>query len=805
MIGVKRICVFIAAACLLAVMPLSAAAPEENRPSLPTSTRSPLLRQVERSIARGVKYLLDNQNSDGSWGEKDSRYQVGQTSLIALSLLSCGESHQSPKLAKTITWLKTHHSPMTYNVSLHACVFASLPEAVRGEELKNDVRRLLALPETKQGPTEGMYGYGPRELNRQIGWPGDFSNTQYGAMGVWYASMTPGLEIPGIYWERQERCWRRGQNDDGGWGYQQPDTDFRGRRLRGDSYASMTAAGAATLFITNDHVHLAEAQDLSVPVRNTPVERAVAWLGENFAVDRNAGLDPPPGNDEDMGEGARRGGRWVHYMLFGYERVGEASGLTKFGTHRWYEEGARFLVRTQEDDGSWIGTNPEYLGVETAYSLLFLSRGRAPVPIQKLKFGERWNNRPRDVASFIRFMRAASERHVNWQIVDADAPGNTTAAELREAPMLYLSGDRPIALSDEQKKSLKTYVDEGGLLVFVNEGQADAFARSAEALCKALWPAYAFRDLPANHPVRQGNFPTNTWTDPIRGLSNGVRELAILFPSGDASWKWQSASGATAINQSPYAPLGNLLLYVTDKANPRYKGEATWIDRDNALPADAAGTKISVARLKHAGNWDPEPLGWTRLANILHNASDAQLVVNAADIDPSQLKSGYQLAHLTATSQLKLTDPQQKALKGWLDKGGLLLFDAAGGSPEATVSFDALMAQLYPQATSTTLPPDHAIYTASFDGIEAAEHRIESVSYRSGSDDRRLPPTKLPRLRGFTIDGRLVAIESPQDITAALVGYGTGGITGYTPRSAVELMRNIVHFAATRPASPVKK
>src|SRR4030095_1110538 len=209
----------------------------ENRPSLPTSTRSPLLRQVERSIARGVKYLLDNQNSDGSWGEKDSRYQVGQTPVISRSLLSCGESHQSPKLAKTITWLKTHHSPMTYNVSLHACVFASLPEAVRGEELKNDVRRLLALPETKQGPTEGMYGYGPRELNRQIGWPGDFSNTQYGAMGVWYASMTPGLEIPGIYWERQERCWRRGQNDDGGWGYQQPDTDFRGRRLRGDSYA----------------------------------------------------------------------------------------------------------------------------------------------------------------------------------------------------------------------------------------------------------------------------------------------------------------------------------------------------------------------------------------------------------------------------------------------------------------------------------------------------------------------------------------------------------------------------------------
>ena len=35
--------------------------------------------------------------------------------------------------------------------------------------------------------------------------------------------------------------------------------------------------------------------------------------------------------------------------------------------------------------------------------------------------------------------------------------------------------------------------------------------------------------------------------------------------------------------QQPNAPLGNLLLYLTDKSNPRYKGEATWITRELAL------------------------------------------------------------------------------------------------------------------------------------------------------------------------------------------------------------------------------
>ncbi|CAN5328175.1 hypothetical protein BH09PLA1_BH09PLA1_13360 [soil metagenome] len=71
----------------------------------------------------------------------------------------------------------------------------------------------------------------------------------------------------------------------------------------------------------------------------------------------------------------------------------------------------------------------------------------------------------------------------------------------------------------------------------MNEGPTDAFAKSVSALCKDLWPRYSFRDLPADHPVLSNNFPMSGWNDPIRGLSNGLRELAILMPSGDVSWK----------------------------------------------------------------------------------------------------------------------------------------------------------------------------------------------------------------------------------------------------------------------------
>ena len=88
-----------------------------------------------------------------------------------------------------------------------------------------------------------MYTY-----RKNSGTYGDFSNTQYGVLGVWYAAMA-GLEVPNNYWRLVEDCWRSGQGRDGGWGY---------TPMEHNTYASMTAAGAATLYITYDYVHSPE-------------------------------------------------------------------------------------------------------------------------------------------------------------------------------------------------------------------------------------------------------------------------------------------------------------------------------------------------------------------------------------------------------------------------------------------------------------------------------------------------------------------------------------------------------------------
>ena len=61
-----------------------------------------------------------------------------------------------------------------------------------------------------------------------------------------------------------------------------------------------------------------------------------------------------------------------------------------------------------------------------------------------------------------------------------------------------------------------------------------------------------------------------------------------------------------------------------------------------------------------------------------------------------------------------------------------------------------------------------------------------------------------PQLTAATVNGRIVAIASAEDLTAGLVGYNIDGIVGYSPASAFELMRNVMLWRATATAPPAR-
>ncbi len=132
----------------------------------------------------------------------------------------------------------------------------------------------------------------------------------------------------------------------------------------------------------------------------------------------------------------------------------------------------------------------------------------------------------------------------------------------------------------------------------------------------------------------------------------------------------------------------------------------------------------------HSGNADPEPAGWQRLANMLHNRDLVDLQVDL--VDPARLPADAAVVHITSTDAFKLYDEQLTRVRKYLDAGGLLLADAAGGSSTANASIEDLMRSLYPAGKLEPLPIDHPIYAAG-------GTKIRQVTYRKFAIDK-LPP-----------------------------------------------------------------
>jgi hypothetical protein len=196
----------------------SEAAPTTTtRPSAQTLSTSDLARRANNAISKGVRYLLSQQSDNGGWVRRPTDgWGIGPTALVTLALLSCGEDPQNPPMVEAVKLLKRvrgqETDKATYSVGLRASVFAVLPGASRGPELKGDLAWLESnmLP----GVRSGLYNYGSHGQ-------GDYSNSQYGVLGVW-AAAEAGLEVPLSYWRTVENAWLRGQHADGGWGYTPP-------------------------------------------------------------------------------------------------------------------------------------------------------------------------------------------------------------------------------------------------------------------------------------------------------------------------------------------------------------------------------------------------------------------------------------------------------------------------------------------------------------------------------------------------------------------------------------------------------
>src|SRR3989440_12157209 len=121
-------------------------------------------KQVDDAIAKAKTWLYKQQLPDGTWEipfEEHGDQKTGQTALVLYALLSAGESHQDPRLAKAIEYLKKTDTTGVYALGVRCQVWLMLPPTpdVRAAATKD--ARILLQSIKRTGEGKGFYDYNP--------------------------------------------------------------------------------------------------------------------------------------------------------------------------------------------------------------------------------------------------------------------------------------------------------------------------------------------------------------------------------------------------------------------------------------------------------------------------------------------------------------------------------------------------------------------------------------------------------------------------------------------------------------------
>ncbi len=372
--------------------------------------------RIDAAVRRGVEFLKDRQNADGTWNGM-FQDRLGAAALAGLALREAGVAEDDEVIRRVAAQVRTRtpDEMQTYDLALSIMFLDKLTRTDRTTELRADQATNPATKDLRSGrilvgqqvdDSQLIVTLGQRLAQGQgrrgtwsytCGGPtdGDHSNTQFGVLGLWVAGQH-GLNVS----ENMRRCaqhFRSCQNTDGGWGY----------AGSGPVTASMTAAGLIALATGEGmEVQLAASTDpqsgasgRAAPGRTqdasiqSGLQRLERFLGPLDAKAGKIGGDPldflagganpfgARGGADALAELNRRLGAITQgmgsardlYTLWSIERVGVLYGLKSIGQVAWYPWGSPYLVDTQQQDGSW-----SYQGISTtvgtSFALLFLMR-----------------------------------------------------------------------------------------------------------------------------------------------------------------------------------------------------------------------------------------------------------------------------------------------------------------------------------------------------------------------------------------------------------------------------------------------
>jgi hypothetical protein len=817
-------------------------APARAQPA-PIKPEEELVNKVRAAIERGTEFLRKRQNPQGNWEGLAltlvADMEGGSTALITLALLNCGKKPDDPAMAKALDYLAGLPPRKTYVVGLQNMVFA---EAHRPKDLPIIQRNADWLVEK----AIGYKGGGGELLGWSYGQTGgtlaDNSNTQYALLGL-YAAKQAGAKIEDKHWTAIQKYYKNNQADAGSWKYHNGKTDPERNSREGASF-TMSVAGVCGLFIagmgldkSGQKLDLASGVAASCGVynENDAIARGMNWIAANFNFDQ---------------------GKSIAYNVYGIERLGRLSGQRFIGKYDWYREGCQFLVNKQDPQNGSIKVGQGLDASEelsTAFSLLFLSKGRTPVLISKFAWGEfrdagngtfremnvgaqgevNWNRKHNDTRHLVEFASRELFKGapLSWQVydirrqnVDTDEKVLAEVGVLLQSPLLYLNGHGrmpfvglPGSLLTIEEKILQKYVEEGGFILAEACCGDEEFAASFRDLMKRIFKGSDLRRLPETHAVWTTFFKDEGLAQfaGLEGLERGCRTVVVFSPIPLAGY-WEEHRFMPQPGKPPARPTdpgyrgemsyklaGNIIAYATGLELPKPKLTTTKLLDPNLLDKGPIRGLFQVAQLKGPGEDAPAPSAMRNLMAYMKVKTRLDVALKTKSLFPGDDPLfQYKFMYLHGRKVLNWSDVDIENVKSNLATGGLLLADAGCNGFDAWHKFDAsfrgICKKMFPDSPLQVIPATDPLLGAKMNGGAA----ITSIRCRRERTDGNGPEAAMrnyaPYLEGVKVDGRWVIVYSKYDIGCALEGHKAADCLGHDKESALKLASAVVLYSLKR-------
>ncbi|MBC8351972.1 MAG: DUF4159 domain-containing protein [Planctomycetes bacterium] len=737
--------------------------------------------QVSNAIDRGARFLKGEQKSDGRWTEH-SIYVGGVTALSTLALLNSGEDVKSPTVQKALDYIRSLGEPSTvYAASLQTMVLCAAEPAKDARLIGRNVQWLEAV-QLQGGKRKGAWSYGTKGN-------GDNSNTQFAILALHEAERI-GVAVKRETWVSALDYWRRTQRENGSWGYTESEP----------ATGSMTCAGIGCVVICTSKLGGGDASLIGESVEccgaqtdDDAVERAMQWLTDHFSASRN----PSSLNLRY---------RHLFYYLYAVERVGRLTGRRFIGRHDWYREGATSLLNMHDDfRGLWSGGGPaeDVPTIATSLALLFLSKGRRPVVMSKLRYGDerQWDVHRGAVQHLTHRVEQRWKRDLTWQTIDVRV---ASLEDLLQTPILFISGREAFSLTPDQKENLRQYVNQGGFIFAEACCNGEGFDRSFRALMSELFPSNSLRLLPEDHPVWYAEEKVNAkYLRPLLGIDACCRTSVVYCPK-DLSCYWEVDRGTRnadlpkQVQEEVEACLAigkNVVTYATSR---ELKNK---LDRPQVAINRATETQersvLYVPKLRHDGGSDDAPNALPNMLNFVQ--SHAQLRIDVANRLVSATNEelfDYPIVYIHGRRAFRFLPVEREALAKFVQRGGVIFADAICASSEFADSLRREMKNIFPEQPLTRIPPEHSMFTSAYRGYDLTKVTLRDPQLRRGDDPLNANLTEVsPLLEGITIDDRIVVIISPYDISCAMENSNSLECKGYVKEDAAKIATNVVLFA----------